>query len=89
MNEIRKQIVLTTARASYLSEQPDTTDSIMHRTNADTMEKMLAVVETGQEIHDWQWKYRKTYKSVEASVDDLTLIIARLSDALAALNRKS
>ena len=50
MNEIREQIVLTSARASYLSEQPDTTDSIMHRTNAAIMENLLAFYEEADGI---------------------------------------
>ena len=45
MNELREQIVITRARSDYLSEVPDQVDTKMHRTNADTMEKMLAVVE--------------------------------------------
>jgi len=45
MNEIREQIVITRARASYLSEQPDQVDTNMHKANADTMEKLLAALE--------------------------------------------
>ena len=50
--DIQKQIVIARARANYLSLQSDPTDSVMHRENADTMEKLLAVYEAAQELHD-------------------------------------
>ncbi len=50
MDEIRGQIVITRARSNYLSEAHDQVDTEMHRTNANTMEKMLAVVEAAQEV---------------------------------------
>ncbi len=45
MDDIRKQIVLARVRADYLSLQLDPTDSEMHKANAFTMEKLLAVCE--------------------------------------------
>ena len=45
MTDIRQQIVIARARASYLSEQPDQVDANMHSANADSLEKLLAALE--------------------------------------------
>ncbi len=35
-----------------------------------------------QEVHDWQWDHKQTYRNIESAVDDLGLIIARITQAL-------
>ena len=50
MDDIREQIVLTKARAEYLSESTDMTDAEMHKSNVATMEKLLATLKDVQKL---------------------------------------